>query len=173
MAFANYTELKLSIIKWSNRSDIDLLVNDFINLCEKDMFKNTKIHQSLELREMETTATAEVSTKFFALPDGFASMRSTRLVLADGSGKLIFKPSNGLVRRPSTGRPNYFTVGAQIELDITPDQTYTVEFVYANDQEKALMYQGLYNDAIDGANEADKEGRYGATPYARIEGSTP
>jgi len=208
MAFANYNELKLSVIKWSNRSDIDLMVNDFINLCEKDMFKNTKIHQSLELREMETTATAEVSTKFFALPDGFASMRSTRLVLADGSGKLIFKPSNGLVRRPSTGRPNYFTVGAQIELDITPDQTYTVEvnyfqtpaglsttnttnivltnhpdiylngclyflFIYANDQEKALMYQGLYNDAIDGANEADKEGRYGATPYARIEGSSP
>ena len=46
-------------------------------------------------------------------------------------------------------------------------------FIYANDQEKALMFQGLYADAIDGANQADEDGRYGPNPYARIEGATP
>ena len=55
MSISTYNELKLTIIKWSNRSDIDLLVDDFIRLCEVDMFKTTKIHETLELREMETT----------------------------------------------------------------------------------------------------------------------
>ena len=208
MGFANYLELKKSVIKWSNRSDIDLLVDDFIDLCEKDMFKTTKVHEALQIKEMETTSTANVSTKFFALPDNYGSLRSIRIVLDNNSGKLRFKASNSLVRVSGTGQPNYFTVGSQIEFDITPDQTYSVEvnyykkqtplsatdttndiltnhpdiylngvlyflFVYAIDQEKAQMYQQLYADAIDGANFADEEGRYGPAPYGRIEGSTP
>lgn len=208
MGFANRSELKLSIINWSNRTDIDLLVDDFINLTEKDMFKGTKVHESLQVKEMETTSTAGVNTKFFALPDDYGSLRSIRIILDNNSGKLRYKASNSLVRIAGTGQPNYFTIGSQIEFDITPDQTYTVEVnyykrvaplssvvtintvltnhpdiylngslyflhVYANDQEKAQMYQGLYADAIDGANQADEEGRYGPAPYARIEGATP
>jgi len=208
VSISTYSELKLAVIKWSNRSDIDLLVDDFIRLCEVDMFKTTKVHETLELQEMETTSTASVNTKFFALPDEYGSMRSVRLVLDSNSGKLRFKPSNGLVRRSGTGQPNYFTIGSQIEFDITPDQSYTVEvnyfkhpsglsttnttniiltnhpdiylngclyflFIYANDQEKAQMFQGLYDDSIDGANQADKDGRYGPTPYGRVEGATP
>ena len=46
-------------------------------------------------------------------------------------------------------------------------------FVLAKDQESANFHKGLYAEAIDGANQSDKEGRHGPAPYARVEGSTP
>jgi len=208
MAFDTFENLKLEIIDWSQRNDMALRLDSFITLVEKDMFKATKAHESLRTRGQETTSNADVSTKFFALPDEYHSFRSIRIVLDTLAGRLTYKAPDALFRRNGTGRPSFFTVGSQIEFDITPDQTYDVEvnyfkkptplsttnpsndvlvnhpdiylngalyylFVLAKDQESAGLYQGLYADAIDGANQSDKEGRYGPAPYARIEGSTP
>ena len=39
--------------------------------------------------------------------------------------------------------------------------------------EEALMYWGLFIDAIKGANKRYRQGRYGPSPYMRIEGDTP
>lgn len=129
MALSNYNELKLSIIKWSHRSDLDKLVDDFIELAETEMFANNI--EILQLRGMETRSTASTgANQFLALPDDFKSMRSVRLLVDDHNGSLRFKTPEALVRRGGTGRPSYFAVSTQLEFDVTPDQTYTVEMNY-------------------------------------------
>ncbi|MGB0945015.1 MAG: phage adaptor protein [Marinomonas sp.] len=208
MSFDNYTELKKSIIKWSKRDDLDLLIDDFIRLAETNMFKSDGAHEALEIRGEETTSTASITTKNFALPDNYHSWRSIALVTDNNNNDLLYKAPNALFRRPGTGKPRYFTIGSQVELDITPDQAYTVEvnyykkpaalsstnatnivlddhpdiylngalyflFKYAQDSEQANAHQILYIDAINGANQSDRDGRYGPAPYARIDGPTP
>jgi len=208
MSFDTFANLKLEILDWSQRNDMAPRLDSFITLTEKDMFKATRSHESLQIRGQETTSNANVSTKFFALPDEYHSFRSIRLVLDTLNGRLTYKAPDALFRRSGTGRPSFFTVGSQIEFDITPDTTYDVEvnyfkkptplsdtntsniilaehpdiylhgalsqlFTLAKDQESANFHKGLYDEAIDGANQSDKEGRYGPAPYARVEGSTP
>jgi hypothetical protein len=131
MALSDYQELRKSVIDWGDRgSSLDLLIDDFILLAEKEMFKNNRAHEALEIREGETSSTQAVTTRTFPLPTGYSSMRSMRLVLDNGNGTLRFKSPEGLVRRSGTGQPAYFTVTSQIELDVTPDQSYTVEHTY-------------------------------------------
>lgn len=208
MSFDTFTNLKAEIIDWSHRNDLDTKIDGFIDLVEKDMFKATRSHEALQIRGQETTSTANVSTKFFALPDEYFSLRSIRLVIDTLNGRLTFKTSDALFRESGTGRPSFFTVGSQIELNITPDQAYTVEvnyykkptplsdanptnivledhpdiylngalyylFTYADDEQQAGKYLQRYSEAVNGANQADDEGRYGPAPYARITGSTP
>lgn len=129
MALSNYSELKQSIINWSHRNDMDLLIDDFISLAESDMFKTTSAHEALELREMETTSTATVSSDALALPDGFLSMRSFRIT-GDTGYDLLPKSAEALYHRGSTGRPRYFAITSQIEFDVSPDQNYACEMVY-------------------------------------------
>ena len=129
MALSSYSDLKKSIINWSHRDDLDLLIDDFIELAEVEMFSNSA--EILQLRGMEARATASTGVdQFLALPAGFESMRSMRLIVNDGGGALRFKTPESLVRRSGTGRPAYFTVTDQIEFDVTPDSSYTVEFNY-------------------------------------------
>lgn len=208
MSLDTYSNLKDSIINWSKRGDLDLLIDDFIKLAEIDMFKTTNDHESLEIRGEETTSTASVSTTFFALPDQYISWRSIRLVLDSGDGKLLYKAPNTLYRRSGTGRPKYFTIGSQIEFDIAPDTAYIVEVNYykkplglsltnqtnvvldnhadiylhgalymlhgyTQDAEQQSRHLNLYAKAINGANQADEDGRFGPAPYARIDGPTP
>lgn len=208
MSLDTFANLKIEIIDWSHRNDVDQKIAGFISLVEKDMFKTTRMHEALQIRGQETTSTASVSTKFFALPDEYFSLRSIRLVIDSLNGRLTFKTSDALFRESGTGRPSFFTIGSQIELNITPDQAYTVEvnyfkkptalsdtnttnivledhpeiylngalyylFTYADDEAQASKYLQRYSEAINGANQADDEGRYGPAPYARIEGSTP
>lgn len=130
MAFDTYENLKLEILDWSQRNDMALRLDSFIQLTEKDMFKGTRSHESLQIRGQETTSNADVSTKFFALPDDYHSFRSIRLVLDGTGGRLTYKAPDDLFRRTGTGRPSFFTVGNQIEFDIAPDTTYDVEVNY-------------------------------------------
>lgn len=126
MALSNYSELKQSVIRWSHRTDLDTLVDDFIKLCETDMFKTTSDHEGIEIREMETKSTASADTQELALPEGFLSMRSMKIDTTD----LIYMAPEQIEYRSGTGRPQYYTITSQIEFDISPDQAYTVEMEY-------------------------------------------
>jgi hypothetical protein len=208
MAISTYQTLKDSIISWSKRDDIDLLVDDFIRLTEVDMFKRTKYHERLEIKEEETTSTASVSTKFFALPDNYSTWRSVKIIVDSEYYDLKYRNPESMKRRDSTGIPCFFTIGSQVELDITPDQAYSIEvnyfkkpaaltsaaptnivltnhpdiylhgalyflFKYSQDQQQAQSHLDLYIDAIDGANNSDRDGRYGPAPTMTVSGATP
>ena len=126
MAISTYSEIKQSIIRWSHRSDLDTLIDDFIRLAEVDMFKTTSDHEGLEIREMETKSTASADTQELALPTGFLSMRS----MVIGDDDLRYLAPESMQYRNGTGKPLYYTITNQIEFDISPDQAYTVEMVY-------------------------------------------
>ena len=134
MALANYSELKQSIIKWSKRGDIDLLVDDFILIAEDAMLANPE--EILKVREQETrsTATLAVDTRFLALPSDFLSMRKITLIVDDGVNSrwpIRFRtPEQMHITTGGEGQPAEFTVTSQIEFNITADQNYTVEIQY-------------------------------------------
>ena len=205
MALDSYANLKLSIINWSHRSDMDLLIDDFILLAETEMFANRV--EPLQIRTLEVTSNADVSTQLFAFPDRFQSMRSMKIV-DDQESDVLFKTPDALVRRSGTGRPKYFTATNQLEFDVAPDATYAIEmsyfakplglsssnttnviladfpniylygvlaqlFKHTQDTENEASYKNEFLQAIQGANQADEDGRYGPAPYARIDGPTP
>ena len=146
MSLSNYSELKQSIINWSHRSDMDLLIDDFIRLTEVDMYTSNMAHESLELREMETTSTATISSDSLALPDGYISLRSIRITGASGYD-LRYKSPDALVHRGGTGKPKYFTITNQIEFDVAPDQDYTCEVVYMK-KPTALSSSNTSNEVL-------------------------
>lgn len=207
MALSNYSELKQSIINWSHRSDMDLLIDDFIRLAEVDMYSSTSGHESLEIRAMETSATGTIASNALALPTGFISLRGFRIT-GDSGWDLRYKTPESMVNQPSTGMPKYYTITTQFEFDKTPDQSYSYEidyiqkptgvsssnttnitltnypniylygalamlYAHADDEMQAQKYYTRFSDAINGANAETEAGKYGASPYARINGATP
>ena len=61
-----------------------------------------------------------------------------------------------------TGYPNIYLYGALHQL-----------FLWSEDMEEAVKYAGKFQDAIKGANKADKKARYGSAPAMSIEGFKP
>lgn len=138
MPFSTYKELKESIINWSHRKDIDLLVPDFIALAEIDFYNPPKQQgqtiQPLKIKQLETTSTLTVSTStpFLNLPTNYGSLRDSRIDIVDEADSLEYRTPEQLRRFDNdTGRPCFFTIiGNQIEFDRTPDEAFDIEIVY-------------------------------------------
>ena len=130
MALSNYSELKQSIITWSSRNDLDLLIDDFILLAETEMFNNS--FANLEVKGQEATDTSLTTTgRIVALPSNYQSMRSIRLSLNSFGSDIQFRAPEQMIRSDITGRPAYFTiVGNNIEFDREPDALYEIEIKY-------------------------------------------
>lgn len=129
MAITTYAELKQAIERWSKRTDISTMVDDFIDLAESDMW------QRLRVRDMETRATASTSTttRYVALPSNFLQMRKLKIDRSANSlpdVPLFFDVPLSLHVFDSVGLPSAFTVTSQIELDRVSDQVYTLELQY-------------------------------------------
>lgn len=46
-------------------------------------------------------------------------------------------------------------------------------YIFANDPEMTALYKGEFIASLEGANKADKRGRYGPSPVMKVAGSTP
>lgn len=129
MAISTYDDLVKSVIKWSHRSNIDLLVPDFIEMCEREMFNNDGTQ--LEVAEMEEIFNTTTSGKYIDLPAGFRKARSLLLSVGGDLVNVSFQAPSQLTRKASTGIPMFFTViGDQIEFNVTPDSDYDIQFQY-------------------------------------------
>lgn len=209
MSLSDYANLKLEIIKWSHRDDLDLEIDTFIDLAESEMLANST--EPLQLRGEETlTAFATNTTdRFAALPTGYQSSRKLRIQIVNGeSYQLNFRTPGQLNILSSVGMPRFFTITDQIEFERVSDQVYAGEIQYYQDftalsssnttntvltnhptiylfgalwalkkhanepQDSAGYYQDFIN-AIRGANDKDKLGRYGPAPMMKVEGPTP
>ncbi len=197
MALANYDELKTAIVQQSHREDVLVLVDQFIRLAEADFVANPV--ETLKLASLVKKATLSVSTQEVALPSGFLSLIGAKIISGSQIYRLEYKAPEQLDRLGGTGVPSQFTITNQIEFNIAPDGTYTLEMIYystptpldstnttnevltkypsiylygalfhlfkwADDEENAAKYERLFYQAIQGANRAEKEGRYGAVP---------
>ena len=122
----NYTTLKSSIESWSHRSDLTSVLDDFIALAEQ------RLDTDLQVRELEATATGNLSGATLAIPADFSKFRrftintttkySPEYIGAEGL-RSRYSSSNGL--------PKYFAiVGTNIEFDRTPDSAYSYTLDY-------------------------------------------
>jgi hypothetical protein len=125
MALDTYDNLKLEIIDWSHREDIDLKVDTFIDMAETEMFNNPQ--EVLKVRGQETLSSTTTSTtvRTQALPTGYQSMRSISLTFGDVTTGVVYRAPEQLLRINRTGLPCFFTVTDQIEYDRVPDVGYT------------------------------------------------
>jgi hypothetical protein len=130
MPLDTFNNLKLEIIDFSHRDDIDLKVDTFINLAEVEMFSNSTKRLKFRSGETRVTDTASISSRFLALPAGFIEMRRLRIDTVTGFLPLTYRTPEQLVSSDGPGRPRFFTVTDQIELDTIPDEAYVIEFQY-------------------------------------------
>lgn len=146
MALSNYAELKQSIINWSHRDDIDLLVDDFISLGETEIYQNGE--EPLRVRSMETRATAlaDTASRYLALPDGYIQMRRLRLEINSNSNDVKYQTPEEMRIIQGGGLPTFFTVTSQVEFNKTPDAAYTVEMQYH--KKLTLLDSGNTTNAI-------------------------
>lgn len=128
MALDTYAALKLEIIAWSHRGDIDLKVDTFINMAEVAMFSNPD--EVLQVRGQETRSTLVTSGQYLALPADYHSMRSIRLLIPENDQEIFYRSPSQMIREPAPGRPFYFTVTSEIEFNRVPDTNYNVEIQY-------------------------------------------
>ena len=130
MSLDTFDNLKIEIIDWSHREDIDLKVDTFIDLAEVEMYSNAV--KRLKVRSGETTATdtASTSTRYVSLPTGFLEMRRLRIDTATGFLPLTYRTPEQLHSIDGPARPRFFTVTDQIEFDTVPDEAYTIDFQY-------------------------------------------
>ena len=202
MPLNNYDNLKDSVIKWSKRDDVSTFVDDFIDLCEAEMYK------TLRIRDMQARATADTSGRYLELPDSFIEMRRLRLISGSQNYELQSCVPESLRIISSGGIPSFYTVTTQLEFDRTADATYTIEMQYwksltvlddtnttnqvltrfpdiylfgslwalydwAMEPDLSNYYYQKFQNSIKQANDMDAKGRIGPTPQMRIDGPTP
>ena len=129
-----YANLKLELIDWSHRDDLDQKIDTFIDLAESEMLANAV--EPLQLRSEETlTAIATNTTdRFASLPAGYQSSRKLRIQIVDGESiELFYRTPAQLNILSSTGLPRFFTITDQIEFDRISDQVYAGEIQYYKD----------------------------------------
>lgn len=203
MAITTYATLKTAVSTWSKRTDIDTVVDDFIDLAEAEMW------QHLRIRDMEndTTDTASTSVRTLALPTGFLQMRRLRLIHGAVNRDLNYQSPEAMQIHDGSGVPRDYTITDVVEFDRQPDSAYTIEFQYfrsltalstSNTSNAVLTrfpmvyLQGClwaeakwakrdteedeyqrFLRACENANRLDRRGRKGAAPQMRPYGSTP
>lgn len=148
MALSTHDELVDSIINWSHRKDIDSLVSDFILLAEVEIYNNQQ--ETLKLKQLERTSTASLTTtsRFLALPDGFTSMRSSRLDIVNEVGFIQYRTPDQLKRFDKEGQPCFYTIiGTQFEFDRVANEAFTIEIQYYG-KDVALTSTNQTNDVL-------------------------
>lgn len=123
MAITTYAELKTAINSYLDRDDYD--VDTLIDLAE------ARHKTDIRVRDMITISTTSTSARRVSLPAGFLEMIYIRLktdpvTILDELN--IHEMSRK--RRETTGKPEYYTIHSDIEFDVTPDDSYTLEMVY-------------------------------------------
>ena len=130
MALDTYSNLKAAVIDYSGRDDLSARMDDFIQLCETDIYYNEMT--PLRIRTMETTTEllTVAGTKTLALPSDYMESRSASIESGGSEKTLAMLSPSSLSKSVSSGIPTAFTVSDTILFDKTPDSIYTINFTY-------------------------------------------
>jgi hypothetical protein len=124
-----YSQLQTKIGTFLNRSDLTASIPDFITLAE------AKMNRRLDCRQMVEIATISLTGETYAVPTGFAGVKSFRLN-TDPVQALEYRNAEEfddvrLDAYAATGRPTYFTVsGSSFYFSPAPDSTYSARLRY-------------------------------------------
>ena len=126
MPITTYNELQAAISSWLDRDDLSAFTPDFITLAE------ARMSRELRLRVLESRANSDIDDQFVDLPPDFAEMRRVQF-LTDPIQVLEYITPDVMATRfykTSTGRPRFYTIHSQLELNRVPDATYTMQMLY-------------------------------------------
>lgn len=129
MPISTYADLQSSIADFLNRDDLTAVIPTFISLAEAD------INRAIRHWRMEKRSTAELDTRYSAIPADFLEV--IRFEILSGDMRPIELISQGQMQDRryrnlnTTGKPAYYAITAgEIEVYPTPDSTYDVELYY-------------------------------------------
>lgn len=125
MALDTYTNLKTAIADHLARSDLTSYIDDFIDIAES-------MHQrDIRIREMIQRDAITIDTRQEAVPAGVLEIISLRLLTTPVTVLEYVNPHEmNRWRQEVTGKPTRFTVHEEIELDVTPAESYSGEIIY-------------------------------------------
>ena len=125
MAISTYSELKTAIADHLDRDDLTSQIDNFIDLAE------TRHKRDIRIREMLSRLAVTVDARYIDAPAGYLEGVSFRL-LTDPVALLSYVSPESInsYRQETTGKPKFFTVHEQIELDKAPDSSYSGEILY-------------------------------------------
>lgn len=121
-----FDELKVAVLSWSNRDDLDGNVEEFIALAER------RLNRAIFVPDRESMATLTAAATV-ALPSDFWGVRSIWL---DTDPKVVLDQMNfGMLQQAyapaATGQPgNYAIHGSTLYLGPSPDSAYSVKLAY-------------------------------------------
>jgi len=135
MSLADYAGLRNSIVSFSGDNDVVNLLDDFIGLCEADMYSfvdrmDRPIGLRLKAMEQLTTGSTSTANAFMAYPTGYLELRRLEIALTRGNVPLYYQSPANLITKANAGIPQYFTETSQFEFDRISDQAYTINIQY-------------------------------------------
>jgi len=186
MALDTYQNLKASIENWSHRDDVGDFLDDFIDICEIEMYSG--VGGQIRVRDMITTETSAMSdsVQYQALPTDFLETKRLDVTLSSERYTIDFRTTEQMGLRSGTGTPAYYTVTSQLEYDIQPDQAYVTNHIHyakltalsAAEPTNAILtkYPNVYVYGVLWAlfqygNDAEEEAKYYSKFIAAIVGA--
>ena len=145
MAISTVAELKTAISNWLNRSDLTDRIPEFITLAE------AQFNRLLRTREMLARSTATSAAQYVSLPTDFLEMLNIELTSTTPPKRIVYITSDRSddyreKRNDVAGTPSHYTIeGNAIQLQPTPDKSYTIQMNYYKDI-PALSVQGDSGD---------------------------
>ena len=133
MAITTKAELHTAVANWLNRSDLTDRIPEFIALAE------ASFNRVLRTRDMLTRATTTTDAQYVALPSDFQEMLNVELTSTDPPRRLLYATSDRSddyreQKSNKTGIPVHYTIeGQTLQLNPTPDVSYTIQMNYYQD----------------------------------------
>ena len=133
MPISTKAELHTAVANWLNRSDLTDRIPEFIALAE------ASFNRVLRTRDMLTRATTTTDAQYVALPSDFQEMLNVELTSTDPPRRLLYATSDRSddyreQKSNKTGIPVHYTIeGQTLQLNPTPDVSYTIQMNYYQD----------------------------------------
>lgn len=123
----DYDYLKTQVIDWSHRADLAARMPGFIELAERELFRE------LALRSVETSESGTTSGEVLALPDNCNAISRVEIEASGNRYTLNYSSPNGVeALTGSVNQPSRFLIeNAQIRLIPAPDGPYDYTIFYS------------------------------------------
>lgn len=164
MSLDTYDGLKTSIAEHLDRDDLTDQIPDFIKLAEA-RHKKPSVSGGIRIRQMIARESITVDARQINLPEGFLEPITLKLLTNPVTPLKYVSPDYmDKIRDETSDKPNYYTIGDEIEFDHNPDSSYSGEIRFYK-AETALSDSNTSNNIL----EADP----GAYLYGALIASAP
>lgn len=130
MALATYTDLQASVASWLNRTDLAVIIPDFIAIAEAYHGRDLRLRKQISMITLSTSP----NDRGMYLPSDFLEIENIS-ILGSPERQLTYATVEQLDSVYPTGggaaKPSLYTIeGDQVLFGPTPDGVYQVGFLY-------------------------------------------